>query len=218
MLRARKGSLVTDGLPSRTGVREKAAGELTELAVVTAYLFVVFAALLFYKSAILQAHGIDWAPWSFALVKAVFTAKFILIGRALHLGERHRSKPLIWPVLYKYLIFLVFVIVLSIIEDVQVAQLGKCIVDGFGISKLDAYLRAAGLHTRFDLPHSTMIFGASFIVVGILGLIAAIVQHIRILNRLSQSDFAYNAMRPIAMTVACLLILIGVFGLVAILW
>jgi putative membrane protein len=89
---------------------------------------------------------------------------------------------------------------------------------GFGIGKLDAYLQAAGLHTRFDLPHSTMIFGASFIVVGILGLIAAIVQHTRILNRLSQSDFAYNAMRPIAMTVACLLILIGVFGLVAILW
>ena len=89
---------------------------------------------------------------------------------------------------------------------------------GFGIGKLDAYLEAAGLHTRFDLPHSTMIFGASFIVVGILGLIAAIVQHTRILNRLSQSDFAYNAMRPIAMTVASLLILIGVFGLVAILW
>jgi hypothetical protein len=93
---------------------------LKELAVVTAYLFVVFAALLFYKSAILQAHGIDWAPWSFALVKAVFAAKFILIGRALHLGERNRSKPLIWPVLYKSLIFLVFVIVLSIIEDVAV--------------------------------------------------------------------------------------------------
>ena len=89
---------------------------------------------------------------------------------------------------------------------------------GFGIGKLDAYLQAAGLHARFDLSHSTMIFGASFMVVGILGLIAAIVQHTRILYRLSQSDFAYNAMRPIAMTVACLLILIGVFGLVAILW
>ena len=111
---------MADRLPSRTEVREKAEGELKELAVVTAYLFVVFAALLFYKSAILQAHGVDWAPWSFALVKAVFAAKLILIGRALHLGERHRTRPLIWPVLYKSLIFLVFVIVLSIIEDVAV--------------------------------------------------------------------------------------------------
>jgi putative membrane protein len=46
---------------------------------------------------------------------------------------------------------------------------------GFGIGKLDAYLQGAGLHRRFDLPHSTLIFGASFIVVGILGLLAAIV-------------------------------------------
>jgi putative membrane protein len=89
---------------------------------------------------------------------------------------------------------------------------------GFGIGKLDAYLQGAGLHTRFDLPHSTLIFGASFIVVGILGLLAAIVQHARVLKRLSQPDFAYNAMRPIAMTVAALLMLIGVFGLIAILW
>src|SRR5262249_22601554 len=112
------GSLVTDRLAS--GVLEKVEGELRELAVLTAYLFVVFAAVLFYKSSILQAHGIDWAPWSFALVKALVAAKFIQVGRALHLGERHRSKPLIWPVLYQSLIFLVFLVVLIIIEDVAV--------------------------------------------------------------------------------------------------
>jgi|ERR1700677_1354649 putative membrane protein len=89
---------------------------------------------------------------------------------------------------------------------------------GFGIGKLDDFLQGAGLHTRFAVPHSTLIFGASFIVVGILGLLAAIIQHARILKRLSRSDFAYNAMRPIVMTVAVLLILIGVFGLIAILW
>jgi hypothetical protein len=32
--------------------------------------------------------------------------------------------------------------------------------------------------------------------VGILGLLAAIVQHARILTRLSQPNFAYNAMAP----------------------
>jgi putative membrane protein len=89
---------------------------------------------------------------------------------------------------------------------------------GFGIGKLDEYLHGGGLHTQFDIPHSTLIFGASFIVVGILGLLAAIVQHTRVLKRLSQPDFAYNAMRPIAMTVATLLMLIGLFGLIAILW
>jgi inner membrane protein YidH len=88
---------------------------------------------------------------------------------------------------------------------------------GFGIGKLAAYVDAAGLRTSLD-THSSLIFAASFIVVGILGLLAAIVQHARILVRLSRPDFAYDAMRPIAMTVAVMLILIGVFGLVAILW
>lgn len=88
---------------------------------------------------------------------------------------------------------------------------------GFGIGKLAAYMKAAGLHTSLD-AHSSLIFGASFIVVGIFGLLAAIVQHARILKRLSRQDFAYDAMRPIAMTVAIMLMLIGVFGLIAILW
>jgi hypothetical protein len=53
-----------------------------------------------------------------------------------------------------------------------------------------------------------------FIVVGILGLLAAIVQHARVLTRLSQPELAYIAMRPIA----ALLMLMGVFGLITILW
>jgi putative membrane protein len=89
---------------------------------------------------------------------------------------------------------------------------------GFGIGKLGAYMNAAGLHTSRDPAHTSLVFGSSFIVVGIFGLLAATVQHARILNRLSRPDFAYNAMRPIAMTVAIMLMLIGVFGLVAILW
>jgi hypothetical protein len=53
-----------------------------------------------------------------------------------------------------------------------------------------------------------------FIVVGILGLLAAIVQHARVLKRLSRPELAYIAMRPIA----ALLMLMGVFGLITILW
>jgi putative membrane protein len=89
---------------------------------------------------------------------------------------------------------------------------------GFGIGKLSSYMEAVGLHTSLNPVHTTVIFGVSFIVLGILGLLAAVVQHVRILNRLAQPDFAYGAMRPIAMAVASMLLLIGVFGLFAILW
>jgi len=89
---------------------------------------------------------------------------------------------------------------------------------GFGIGKLSGYLDAIGVHNSRDPAHATLIFGTSFIVVGVFGLLAAIVQHARIMKRLSRPDFAYSAMRPVAMTVACMLILIGVFGLFLVLW
>src|SRR5262249_19647090 len=88
--------------------------------ILSAYLFVAFAALAFFKFSILMAEGVDWPPFSFALVKALVAAKFILIGHDLHIGERHRSKPLIWETLHKSFVFLVFVMVLTVIEEATV--------------------------------------------------------------------------------------------------
>ena len=101
-------------------LRERAKSELKELLWITAYLLVVFSALSFYKSAILAAHGVNWLPWGFALIKAVVLAKFILIGRALHIGEGHRTKPLIWQIFHKSIAFLILVAGFTVIEEVIV--------------------------------------------------------------------------------------------------
>jgi putative membrane protein len=89
---------------------------------------------------------------------------------------------------------------------------------GFGIGKLDTFLAASGIHSQLNPIRASLIFGESFIVLGILSVLAAVVQHIRIMNRLAQPNFAYSAMRPVAVTVAIALLLIGVFGSVAILF
>jgi putative membrane protein len=88
---------------------------------------------------------------------------------------------------------------------------------GFGIGKLHAYLQPSGQHTPVEPIRSSLIFGESFIFLGMIGLLAAVVQHVRILNRLARPDFAYTAMRPVAVTVAAALIAIGIFGFIAIL-
>ena len=102
---------------STPAFREKAKSELKELFFITAYLFVVFSALSFYKSAILEAQGVHWLPWGFALIKAVVLAKFIMIGRALHIGEGHRTKPLIWQIIQKSIAFLILVAGFTVIEE-----------------------------------------------------------------------------------------------------
>jgi putative membrane protein len=63
---------------------------------------------------------------------------------------------------------------------------------------------------------STLLVGGSFILLGLLALLAAVIQHLRILRRLEQPDFAYIAMRPISMAVAIILLLIGAFSFIGI--
>jgi hypothetical protein len=102
---------------SKPAFRERAISELKELIYITAYLFVVFSALTFYKSAILQSQGVHWLPWGFALIKSVVLAKFIMIGRALHIAEGHRTKPLIWQIIHKSIAFLILVAGFTVIEE-----------------------------------------------------------------------------------------------------
>ena len=105
---------------SKVTLGKRAADELKEFAIIAAYLFVCFTALAYLKAAILQAHGIAFAPFGFAAAKALICAKFVSVGHALQLGERFKSLPLIWPTLYKSLVFLALLIALNAVEEVAV--------------------------------------------------------------------------------------------------
>jgi len=87
---------------------------------------------------------------------------------------------------------------------------------GFGIGKLYDYLQTAGLHEALDPIHSTLVFGAGFIFLGILALFAAILQHGRILASIRQREFVYEPPWPLGLVTAVLLLIIGVFALIAV--
>ena len=106
------------GDESKESIGKKVSDELVEFAVIAAYLYVCFTALLFLKASILRAEGIPFAPFGFAAVKALICAKFASLGLALHVGERFKSLPLVWPTLYRSLAFLLLLVILSVIEDV----------------------------------------------------------------------------------------------------
>jgi hypothetical protein len=53
-------------------------------------------------------------------VKALILAKFLLLGRMLHVGTRFRDKPLIWPTLYHALMFLIVLLILTTLEELIV--------------------------------------------------------------------------------------------------
>jgi hypothetical protein len=105
---------------TKATLRQRTVHEFKELAILTAYLYVTIGAVILYKTAVLHGQGINFVPWGIAVVKALLLAKFILIGRAMGIGERYTDRPLIWPTLYKAFAFLVLVVVLTIIEEVVV--------------------------------------------------------------------------------------------------
>ena len=106
------------GESSKEPIGKKITDEFIEFAVIAAYLYICFTALLFLKASILKAEGIPFAPFGFAAVKALICAKFASLGQALHIGERFKNLPLVWPTLYRSLAFLLLLLVLNVIEDV----------------------------------------------------------------------------------------------------
>jgi hypothetical protein len=104
--------------PPTTSITKRAIDELREFAVIAAYLYVCFAALLYLKASILKADGIEFAPFGFAAVKALICAKFVSLGQIFRVGDRFKSRPLIWPTLYKSFAFLVLLLVLNALEEI----------------------------------------------------------------------------------------------------
>jgi hypothetical protein len=112
--------------PSR---RQRLAHELQEYAGISLYLYVCFGAVLLYKASVLDAHGLGYAPYGLAAAKALILAKFMLVGHALRIGERHGHRPLIYPVLHKSVVFLAVLVVLTCVEEAVVGVIhGRTVV------------------------------------------------------------------------------------------
>ena len=105
---------------AKATLHQRAMRELKELVLISLYLYVTLGAVIVMKTAVLHTQGIEFAPWGIAIVKAVVLAKFMLLGRAMKIGERNTTSPLIWPTLHKAVAFLVLLIFLTIIEEAVV--------------------------------------------------------------------------------------------------
>lgn len=90
---------------------------------------------------------------------------------------------------------------------------------GFGIASFRDILLEAGLMRRPpETVNIALFFGLSFISLGVLGLLAATIQHWLILRHIKQDDFHYTGFQPLVFIMAILLMLIGSFAFIAVLW
>jgi hypothetical protein len=144
--------------PSQRGqnLKEKAFLEFKRFLGIFLYLWVVFALLSIHESIIRAKHNLDFTAHGFAVINAFVLGKVLLIGEHLHLGAGFKEKPLVYPVLYKSLLFSIFLTGFHVGERMIVGMIGgKTIAESFtaiGGGRLWAILSMSALSFVMLIP------------------------------------------------------------------
>lgn len=111
---------MTEASSGKGSIGQRFVKELREYLIISFYLWICFAALLIYKTAILQAEHVEFLPLGIATVKALILGKFILVGKAVKLGTRVKSSIVLNKIMWKSVAFLLLLLVFTAIEELVV--------------------------------------------------------------------------------------------------
>src|SRR5262249_22548392 len=82
------------------------------------YLAIFFGAFAWYRRFILAEYDISYLNYGTAIIEALILAKVIMLGDILGLSRGLENRPLIYPTLYKAVVFSCFVGLFAIVEHV----------------------------------------------------------------------------------------------------
>jgi hypothetical protein len=117
----------------------------------TIYLWLLFFLFSLHQSIVLAKYQIGYAFFGIPILNALVLAKVMLVAENLHLGERFKERPLIYPIAYKSIVFTIVFICFHVVEEFIIAvQKGKPLVDsvsGIGGGGLLGILSVAAIMT-----------------------------------------------------------------------
>ncbi len=94
------------------------------------YLWILFGLFLLHESIVLAQHGIAFTRYGVALVNAWILAKVMLVAEDLNIARGFEGKPLIYPVLYKSVVFGIVFLVFGVAEEILIGLWqGKAVAD-----------------------------------------------------------------------------------------
>jgi hypothetical protein len=124
--------------PQKTSLKRKAANEFKEIAILFSYLGFFFCALTTYSRLLLGQFHISYFAYGAAVVNALVITKVILIGEAVHVGNKFESRPLFYSALYKAFMYSLLVLAFHFLEEIiKLLIHKKDIVAGFHEIRLD---------------------------------------------------------------------------------
>jgi hypothetical protein len=96
--------------------KQKLFHEFTEYWINVAYMAIIFSAVIFYRRLVLAHYDIYLDDYFSGVIKALVIAKVVMIGAFLSISRKFEHKPLIFPVIYKALLFTLWVMLFDIVE------------------------------------------------------------------------------------------------------
>lgn len=94
------------------------------------YLWIMFALFLLHESVVLAQHGIGFTRYGFAFVNAWILAKVMLVAEDVNIARGLEGKPLVYPILYKSVIFGAVFLCCGVAEEALVGVWrGKTLVE-----------------------------------------------------------------------------------------
>jgi hypothetical protein len=90
--------------------------ELIEYGINVVYLSLVFAAFMWYRRLLLAGYDITYMGYWVPVIEAIVLGKVIMIGGLFRLGRGLEARPLIYPTIYKTIVFVIFVALFKLLE------------------------------------------------------------------------------------------------------
>jgi hypothetical protein len=100
-------------------LEERAANEAKRFVIVFLYLWVLLSLFALHKSIILNEPSLSVGQ-GFAIVNALVLAKIMLLGEAFNLADNLKSKPIVYPVIFKSAAFAVLLMGCHALEEIAV--------------------------------------------------------------------------------------------------
>jgi hypothetical protein len=98
-------------------LRSKLLEEIKTFLTMTIYLWVLFFLFSLHEAIVLSKYNINYTFFGLPLVNALVLAKVMLVAEDLHLGERFKQRPLVYPIAYKSAIFTAVFICFHVAEE-----------------------------------------------------------------------------------------------------
>jgi len=107
---------------------------------------IIFSSIVLYRRLLLAEHGIQLNDYFAGIIGAAIIAKVVMIGAFLKISRKFENRALIFPVLYKAVLFTICVMIYNISEEFARAFIQNfMLVDAFHELKSHITLAWAGM-------------------------------------------------------------------------